>query len=147
MRSRITCVAIFLALLSGVYAHLYWMAYDCRWLRWIPGWDQDPIGIGFLHALFILPTIGIVALIVAIFHKQLKVPLALPLPALIYATLYGLVFAYFADYQRPPQWMREAFAAYGTQVMNVIFWIAFILTSCTVVGQLKKRKDNNRTKR
>ena len=129
-------------MLAGVYAHLYWMAYDFPSLRWVPGWDQDPVGIALLHALYILPAIGVVALIITIFHRKLGVSLALALPALIYAIISGACFAYFNNSHRPPQWLRDVFDRYDDPAWSLLFWATFILTIWACVNQFRKKKNN-----
>ena len=131
-----------LVMLGGAYVHLYWMAYIFPSLRWIPGWDPDPIGIAFLNYLYVLPAIGIVALIVTIFHRTLKVSLSLPLPPLIYAVLCVAYYAYFSSQQRPPQWLRDASSAYGETIWHLVFWTTFILTILACAYQFRKKIIN-----
>ena len=138
MRSIITCTVLLLAMLAGAYVHVYWMAYDFPTLRWIPGWDQDPIGIAFLHYLYVLPAIGIVSLVITIFHRRLSVSLRLSLPALIYAILCIAYYAYFSSQQRPPKWLHDADRAYGASIWHLVFWITFIMTIWACVNQFRK---------
>lgn len=145
MKSNAVCAVILITLFAGIYGPLRFMAPFVPALYLLPGVDCEVAFVVIVHGFVILPLIGLISFVIAILHKQLMVPLALPLPAFIYAALSELVFGLFLTFNRLPTWIQGALKG-GEIFMTVLFFVAYMSTIFVVIHKVRNeriRRPNN----
>ena len=115
-------------LLAG-YTSLVLLACYIPALRFLPGYDQDPLGAAFFLALQMWPGIGIIGLASFLATKLFRIPLLTSIPAILYpATLGLLTWASDSSSQgQLPAFIRRIPDDSIFWVNGALFFVAFVL--------------------
>ena len=141
-----------LILLGYIFAaHATLCILACYWpfLRWIPGYDPDPLGSSFA-LMFLMPYLGILGILALIFKRYAQISRLTGLSALAYVVPAGLA-AWAGDTGFPlftimPVWLRNVIRSSGF-TLNCIFLslgIILFVMACIRYGQILRGATNNR---
>ena len=136
MKPAIACILILIALCAGSYSHLYFLHYAYPAFAWIPEIDQDAMAVVAIQFLFVLPVLLLFSSLVAVFHKRLTVPLALPLPALLYAAAHEAILFALATFRIQPKFVQAMLNSAGEPFVTVLFFAALVATISIVMTVL-----------
>ena len=140
MKRIFTIILMLAMLLIGGYSPLHYLAFTFPILWKIPVINIDPLGVGLIDALFIMPALGLVSFTIAIFHRWLRVPISLPLPSLIYSTLSGVVFYLGFTAQNQPAWLQARLHSGGEPFISILYFTALVVTVLVVIQHVRKQE-------
>jgi hypothetical protein len=117
-----------IALCAGSYSHLYFLHYAYPLFAWIPEIDEEARAVAAIQFLFVLPVLLLISSLVAVFRKRLMVPLALPLPALLYAAAHEAILLALATYRFQPSFVQAMLNSAGEPFVTVLFFRPSVAT-------------------
>ena len=112
-------------LLTG-YTSLVLLACFVPELRFLPGYDQDPLGAIFGLAFRLWPSLGIIGFISILAAKPIRIPLLTSLPAIAYPAILGLLI--WATDSSPHGFLSSIFSRFPESSFDWANWILFLIT-------------------
>ena len=115
-------------LLTG-YTSLVLLACFIPELRFLPGYDQDPLGAFFAIAFRLFPCLGIIGLISLLVAKPIRIPLLTGLASIAYPAIFGLLI--WATDSSPHGILSTIFSRFPESTFDwanlILFLITFVL--------------------